>query len=323
MSYATANENTQRQHDVSREFLKRVREHLNESIDTQECTLTARRSANIEEANRIINGLPQHSDADRLLIAYVRSDGLRYVTTDSYTILTKYGLYKMYDIMKNDFSARWDIMNLHECTSGSFALFSILRDTENEIHQESWRAALRLRLEEKLICSKKAADDLERVHESYINRRPLTNYTVTPNGDYDALYRTTELFRQTTEINQTYTRLREHIKNYIKSINGLLHICKADDYEINISHRYTNCTNGFWQASADYDRDLRLYESLVIRQPLQRIRNSSRYFENYKAAVYPTGWVKLPINFNVEYFNSYASYVLRIRDDNRENKILC
>ena len=168
----------------------------------------------------------------------------------------------MHDILQNDFSAGWDKMNLHECTSGSFELFTIMRDSTNEMHQESWRAALRLRLKEKLICSKKAADDLKRVHESYINLRPLTNYTATPNGDYDTLYRTTALFRQTTEINQTYTRLTEHLKNYIESINGLLRIFKADDYEIDISYRYTNCTNGFWQASADYDRDLRLYESL-------------------------------------------------------------
>ncbi|KAK2192507.1 hypothetical protein NP493_29g07026 [Ridgeia piscesae] len=58
---------------------------------------------------------------------------------------------------------------------------------------------------------RKAAADLERLHESYINRRPLTNYTATPNGDYDALYRTTELFRQTTEINQTRNILQLNI----------------------------------------------------------------------------------------------------------------
>ena len=290
MSYATANENTQSQLDVSEEFLKRVSEHLNKSIDTQECTLSARRRANIEEANRIFNGLPQRSDRRLSYASTQQSLILTDVTIDNYVIIMKYGLYKMHDIIKNDFSTGWGEMNLYECTSGSFELFTILRDSTNEIHLESWRAALRLRLEEKLVCSKKAAADLERLHESYINLRPLTNYTATPNGSYDALYRTAELFRQTTEINQTYTRLTEHTKNYIESINGLLRIWKADDHEVNISYIYTNCTNGFWQASADYDRDLKLYESLVIRQPLQRISNSIRYFENYKASVYPSGW---------------------------------
>ena len=290
MSYATANENTERQYDVPEEFLKRVREHLNKSIDTQECTLPDKRRANIEEANRIINGLPQRSDRRLSYSSKIKNQKIINDIIDNYAIITKYGLYKMRDIITNDFRAGWGKMNLYECTSGSFELFTILRDSTNEIHQESWRAAVRLRLKEKLICSKKAADDLKRVHESYINLRPLTNYTATPNGDYDALYRTTELFRQTTEINQTYTRLREHIKNYIDSINGLLRICKADDHEIDISYRYINRTNGFWQVSADYDRDLRLYESLVIRQPLQRISNSIRYFEHYIISVYPAGW---------------------------------
>ena len=289
MSYATANENTQSQPDVSEEFLKRVSEHLNKSIDTQECTLPARRRANIEEASRIINGLPQCSDRRLSYNSVKQSRNLTDDAIDNYVIIMKYGLYQIHNIIKNDFSAGWGKMSLYECTSGSFELFTILRDSTNEIHQESWRAAVRLRLEAKLVCSKKAAADLERLHESYINRLPLTNYTATPNSDYDTLYRTTELFRKTTETNRTYTRLTEHIKNYIESINGLLRICKADDDEIDISYRYTNFTNGFWQASADYDRDLRLYESLVIRQPLQRITNSTRYFENYKASVYPPG----------------------------------
>ena len=302
MSYATANENTQRQHDVSEEFLKSVREHLNKSIDTQECTLPDSRRADIEEAVRILSGLPRNTDSTASLNSHTKSRHLLFLIIDTYAIIMKYGLYKMHDIIKNDFSAGWGKMNLHECTSGSFELFTILRESTNEIHQECWRAALRLRLEEKLICSKKAADDLERVHESYINLRPLTNYTATPNGDYDALYRTTKLFRQTTEINQTYTRLRGHIKNYTESINGLLRICK-DDHEIEMSYGYINYTNGFWQASADYDRDLRLYESLVIRQPLQIIRNSSRYFENYKASVYPTGWYINPMSYYSIYLN--------------------
>ena len=325
MSYATANENTQSQHDVSEEFLKRVSEHLNESIDTQECTLPARRRANIEEANVIINGLPQISDTSSAFKPAFMRYNVRRSTIDSYVIITKYGLYAMHDIIKNDFSAVWDKLNLHKCISGSFELFTILRDSTNEIHQESWRAAVRLRLEEKLICSKKATDDLERVHESYINRRPLTNYTATPNGNYDALCRTTELFRQTTEINQTYTRLTKHIKNYIESINGLFRIFKADDFEIDISYRYINCTNGFWQASADYDRDLRVYESLVIREPLQRIRNSTRYFENYKSSVYPLGSHISPLSYYVKYHyhvtRMYRSLI--IQEDNCEVKTIC
>ena len=307
MSYATANENTNSQHDVSDEFLKRLSEHLNESIDTKECTSPTRQRANEEEARRILSGIQQTS---RMPSIYLNINATSSTFFSSNNIIMDYGLYKMHDIVNYDLIAGWDKMNVHECTSGSFELFTILRDSTNEIHQESWRAAVRLRLEEKLICSKKAADDLERVHESYINLRPLTNYMATPNGDYDALYRTTELFCQTTDINQTYTRLGGNIKRYIESVNGLLHIYKADDNLLDeITYGHVNCTNEFWQASTDYDRELRLYESLVIREPLLRIRKSIWFFEKYKTS----GFSKA-LRFNEDYYFKFEDNLQLLHD---------
>ena len=306
MSYATANENTNSQHDVSDEFLKRLSEHLNESIDTKERTSPTRR-ANEEEARRILSGIQQTS---RLPSIYLNINATSSTFFYSNNIIMDYGLYKMHDVVKYDLIAGWDQMNLQECTSGSFELFTVMRDTVHEILRQSWRAAVRLRLEEKLVCSKKAAADLERLHESYINRRPLTNYTATPNGDYDVLYRTTELFRQTTEINQTYTRLKGNIKKYTESINGLLHIYKADDNLLDeITYGHINCTNEFWQASTDYDRELRLYESVVIQEPLKRIRKSLRFFEKYKAS----GFSKA-LRFNEDYYLKFEHNLQLLHD---------
>ena len=136
----------------------------------------------------------------------------------------QFGLEKMQDIIKNDLIADWDSMNLCDCVYGSFELFTILRNAVNSFGEECWRAALRLRLEERLVCSKKVTDDIQRVHDAYNNGVPLTNYTTTPNGAYDSFYRTRELFLQTSDINMTYIRLRGHTKTYIVNIEGLLRI---------------------------------------------------------------------------------------------------
>ena len=180
----------------------------------------------------------------------------------SYSTIMLLGLEKMHDIIKNDVIAGWDSMNLHNCVYDSFELFTILRNSVSSIGEESWRAALRLRLEEKLVCSKKVTDDIQRLHDAYNNGVPLTNYRATPNGAYDSFYRTRELFPQTRDINMTYSRLLGHIKKYIVNIEGLHRILKNNDHESEeIKYEYLNCSNRFWQASVEYDRELRLYHS--------------------------------------------------------------
>ena len=116
-----------------------------------------RKKANIEEAVRVNREIPRMmvfingrfkpvADMEKFAIYFHRS----------YIIIMQLGLEKMEDIVKNDMVAGWDSMNLYGCVCGSFELLKILRNSVSSIGEESWRAALRLRLEEKLVCSKKS-----------------------------------------------------------------------------------------------------------------------------------------------------------------------
>ena len=49
-----------------------------------------------------------------------------------------------------------------------------------------------------------------------------------------------------------------------------------------IKYEYLNYSNGLWQASVEYDKELKSYESLVIRQPMNSIINRMRIFDNFK-----------------------------------------
>ena len=102
----------------------------------------------------------------------------------------------MQDVLHNYCIVGWDDMNLYNCMSGSFELSKILRDSIDLTEQTIWRAAIRLRLEEKLIASKRALFNIKRVHDAYCNIVPLLNYTATPNGRYDSFYITAELFKK-------------------------------------------------------------------------------------------------------------------------------
>ena len=132
--------------------------------------------------------------------------------------------------------------------------------------------------EEKLIASKRALHNLDRVHNAYCNAVPLVNNMVTPNGSYDSLYLTEELFPKTTEINQTYTRLRRHIMKYMENIDWLFRIYNADAHVVKL---ISNCY-GFLEASVEYDKDISLYELLVIRQPLQRIIDQNNEIKQHQ-----------------------------------------
>ena len=194
-----------------------------------------------------------------------------------YTFLSM-GLDKMQEVLQRDFIAGWDSMHLYDCMSDSFELTQIVNNSANVSEEKPWRAAVQLRLEEKLIASKRVSYNLDRVHDAYCNAALLVNNMVTPNGSYDSLYLTETLFPKTTEINQTYTRLGRHIKKYMENIDGLLRSYIADGH---VAEIILNC-NEILKVSVEYERDMKLYESLVIRQPLQRIIDENIKFTEMK-----------------------------------------
>ena len=296
MSYAAANQNSQNRIDLSARFADEVGKNLNKSLNTQERILPDRREANIDEAERVLRELPLvNRDIDIYLEGLIASlPMVRKLFDYSYNAVMELGFQKMQDALHDSFIVGWDEMKLYDCVSGSFELSTIFRESVDTTKQNTWRAVIRLRLEEKLIASKRALYNLERVHIAYCNVVPLLNYTVTPNGRYDSFYLTAELFKQSTKINETYTRLIEHINQYIETMDGLL--CMHNNGSHIIKNQVLSYTNGFWQASVEYAKDLRLYESLVIRQPLQRIIRARDTFEDRK------------IRFNAKAVNLQSNY---------------
>ena len=271
MSYAYANQNHENRFDLSETFLNKTGKNLNESLDTKECILPDRRRANIDEAERVIRELPQAITYEEYRRRYsLFSNLLRNKAVEEsrgvHTFVSM-GLDKMQEVLQRDFIAGWDSMHLYDCMSDSFELTQIVNNSANVSEEKPWRAAVQLRLEEKLIASKRASYNLDRVHDAFCNTALLVNNMVTPNGSDDSLYLTETLFPKTTEINQAYTRLGRHIKKYMENIDGLLCSYITDGH---VAEIILNC-NEILKVSVEYERDMKLYESLVIRQPLQRI----------------------------------------------------
>ena len=282
MSYASANQNHENRFDLSETFLKKAAKNLNESLDTKERILPDRRRANIDEAERVIRELPQAISYGEYIRRYsLFSNLLRNMAVKEsrgvYTFLSL-GLDKMQEVLQRDFIAGWDSMHLYDCMSDSFEFTEIVNNSANVSEEKPWRAAVQLRLEEKLITSKRVSYNLDRVHDAYCNAAILVNNMVTPNGRFDSLYLTETLFSKTTEINQTYTRLGRHIKKYMENIDGLLRSYIADGH---VAEIILNC-NEILKVSVEYERDMKLYESLVIRQPLQRIIDETNKFTEMK-----------------------------------------
>ena len=279
MSYASANQNHENRFDLSETFLKKAGKNLNESLDTKERILPDRRRANIEEAERVIRELPQammydeRNKIDKLF--HIEYNKVVNEARGVYTFKMRMGLHKMEEVLQKDFIAGWDSMHLYDCMSDSFELTQIVNNSANVSEEKPWRAAVQLRLEEKLIASKRASYNVDRVHNAYCNAAILVNNMVTPNGSYDSLYLTEELFPQTTEINQTYTRLGRNIKKYMENIDGLLRSYIADGH---VAEIILNC-NQILEVSVEYEMDVKLYESLVIRQPLQRIIDEKNHLK--------------------------------------------
>ena len=311
MSYASANQNHENQFDLLETFLKKAGKNLNESLDTKERILPERRRANIEDAERVILTLPreipimQLKDVDEENFdLFDKRSKMRTELLGVYSFVAEMGMHKMREVLQRDFINGWDSMNIYDCMSDSFELSKILSNSGNMSDIKPWQKALQLRLEEKFIASKRALYNLDRVHDAYCNAIPLVENMVTPNDSYDSLYLTEELFPKTTVINQTYTRLRRNIKKYIENIDGLFHSYIADGH---VEEILLN-SNGILEASVEYDRDMRLYESLVIQQPLQVITNTTNYIKEMKRHL---------VNSNARWFKNEMAHYESNRNDIR------
>ena len=64
LSYAAANQNSQNRIDLSARFLNKVGKNLNKSLNTQERLLPDRLEGNIDEAGRVLSGLPTFEPDD-------------------------------------------------------------------------------------------------------------------------------------------------------------------------------------------------------------------------------------------------------------------
>ena len=281
MSYANQNENNENQFDIPREFLNRTGKHLNHSLDIRERLDPHSRRANIEEAERTLSGLPKKA-VDGFDYGVFMGSSKKFMSNFPFrwNIESFFDdVTRIHDVLQRNFIQSWNDMNLRQFIYESYELSGVIMDSGNITDEVSWRVALPMRLQEKLIASKRALDNLYRVHDAYHNMVPLQNSTVTPNGLFDSFVFTRELFRCSSEINETYTRLREHIKTFTENIHGLYQIDISNEKDV--ENKLLNYSKGFMQASEGFDRDLRRYESLVIRQPLQRIEKAKRQIQQY------------------------------------------
>ena len=319
MSYATSKENNENTFNLSEEFLNRTRMNLNESLDTKEWLLPERRRANKDEAalvSRQILSLDLYGDISTETSLYFQ--WCRNLMSSWYFIKDK-GFTLMQNVLQDRFIAGWENMNLMECVFGSIELYiRISRDSSHTRSKEKWGPSIQILLKQKLIASKRALHNLDRVHDAYHNVRPLLNSTVTPNGSYDTIYFTKELFKESTQINKTYTRVRRHITTNINNIDGLFRIYSADYHENETVAKRFRYSNAFLRASFEYVNDLKLYESLVIEDPLKRITkakksvvNNDLLFNSWTFSTYTTERAKYHMAWNM------AILYLHIREANR------
>ena len=278
MTYASSKLNTGNQFDLSARYLNRTGKHLNESLDIKELILPERRRANICELKTVIHGLPTVS-----LLQEIRRS-INEMSPAFWELYhpAEFAFVEVYEVMQNvlqdDFIDVWGQMDMYNCITGSPELHKIIRNSFGSNHTETWQSALSLRLEEKLIASNRTLHNLDRVHDAYNNAVPLVNNRVTAEGRYDFLYITSGLFPQTSEINETYIHLRGHLQKYIQNIDALISIYNTNSHKTQTCTQCFNYSRGFREASAEYERDLKKYDSLVIRKPLKRILAERKRF---------------------------------------------
>ena len=286
MSYAASKQNNEHRMRLPEDVLMRVGKHLNESLDSREYIEPEKRIVNIQEAERVLRFLPPDPkvinsefeiniyDISQLYLKRLR-DYNRLVA-----FIEKLGFQDMKKVLENDFIAVWKRMNFYDHLMPEYILhLEALSDSIDMIDNKLWRAGL-LKLRHDLL--KRTLYNLDRVHAAYHNAVPLANNKVTPNGRYDAIYLTKELFIHKPEINETYTRLNGHIRKYKKQIDGMFRMNVTDCHVTDTRNNCISHSNGFWRVSADYERDLRLYESLVIKQPFHRLNSEIERWKSLK-----------------------------------------
>ena len=292
MSYAGANQNSVNRYDLSERYLERTGKQVNQSLDLMERLLPKLHKNNIADFSRLNDKFGQANFLTKRKWALSRQlNAMRY--TDRMLVkgfrelcdIVMVAAFKMMeDVLRINFIDGWNEMDLRDCVHGSLELSRMLRKSIDVDFQESWLPSLHIRLEEKLIASNRAMVNLERVHDAYSNAVTLLNYNATSNGSYNSFYLTAALFNQRTEELEVYSQLDGDVKRYIESIEGLIRIHFDVAYNMSTpTGEFVNHTKDLLQTSIEYIKHLDAYESLVIRQPLQRVKEAKDTFAYYRS----------------------------------------
>ena len=96
-------------------------------------------------------------------------------------------------------------------------------------------------------------------------------------------------------------------------MDGLL--CMHNNGSHRIKNLFLSYCNGFWQASVEYAKDLRLYESLIIRQPLQHIIRARDAFEDHKVRfTAKTVHLESSVNYLIYSLRKAISYLIELNN---------
>ena len=284
MSNAPANQDNEDPYDLSKIFLERTGKQLNDSLDIMERLLPDRRENNKADFELLHT---HYGNKEFLLINFkLLTDQLRDLSALELKLVTDFPiscdigmldeLKTMEDVLRKNVVVVWDEMGLSECVRDSLELSRTITQYTDRGFKESWLAVILIRLEEKSIASNIALHNLGRMHHTYAN--------ATLNGSYESFYLTSALFNQATDELEVYSRLVGHLKRYIGCIEGLIRIYVDVGHNVSkYKGELINHINGLLPASVEYVKLLDTYESLVIRQPLQRITKAKNIFEYYKS----------------------------------------
>ena len=284
MSYAASKQNDENRIGLPNDVLMTVGKHLNESLDTREYIEPKKRLVNIQEAERVLRFLPPETIVIHQEYFTINNVGYIYSKRRSYfrsiyAFIEMLGLQNMKKVLQNDFISVWKRINLYDRLIPESVLhLEAFFDSIDKFDNKLWRVCLQ---KIQLNLLKRTLYNLDRVHAAYHNAVPLVNNKVTPNGRYDAIYLTKKLFVHTPEINDTYTRLAGHIIKYIEQIDRMFRVNFTNCHVTATRNNCISNSNGFWRVSVDYERDLRLYESLVITQPLRRLNNEIEKWKSF------------------------------------------
>ena len=156
MSYASTNQNSKTEFDLSDKFLSSVGRHLAKSLDTRECILHDRRKANIQEVVRVIAAIPPNSTEIQTQYERLRKEVDSAVTrsTSKNTIrfISTLAFGNMLKVLQNGFIAGWQRMNVyHAILSDLFLHSETLSASADSTEVKQWDAYL---LKVQLIVSK-------------------------------------------------------------------------------------------------------------------------------------------------------------------------